>query len=373
MDQENQCVIDLFCGPGGLSLGAARVGFKVIAGVDLDSTASETHKRNFPRTAHMIQDISELNGKRLLKAVGVRKGSVCGVIGGPPCQGFSTIGKRTAGDPRNSLFVEFFRVVSEIRPKFFLAENVPGIMYRQNKALRDKAFLYVEKHYEFLPHMIMVASQYGAPTNRTRVFFVGYRRNHMNPLSLADFTPPGNVEVVRVREALTGLTKKINPNWQTEAQGWRFARVHGKGFFSSRLQGHIPRGVGDPDAIRKLKKENRASGFLGTVHTPKVEKRYGELGPGDRDSISKSQRLDLAGFCPTLRAGTGSDRGSFQAVRPIHPTEARVITPREAARLQGFPDWYQFSATKWHSFRQIGSSVSPIVAERLLSVIRKAL
>jgi len=81
----------------------------------------------------------------------------------------------------------------------------------------------------------------------------------------------------------------------------------------------------------------------------------------------------LNGFCPTLRAGTGPEKGSYQAVRPLHPTENRVITPREAARLQGFPDWFQFSPTKWHSFRQIGNSVSPILSERIFAVIRKAL
>jgi len=88
------------------------------------------------------------------------------------------------------------------------------------------------------------------------------------------------------------------------------------------------------------------------------------------DKVSKFPRLSWDGLCPTLRAGTDSSRGSYQAVRPIHPDKNRVITPREAARLQGFPDWFQFSPTKWHSFRQIGNSVSPFVAEAVLDVIR---
>jgi DNA (cytosine-5)-methyltransferase 1 len=102
-----------------------------------------------------------------------------------------------------------------------------------------------------------------------------------------------------------------------------------------------------------------------------VAKRYANVKQGASDKISKSKKLDPTGFCPTLRAGTGKDKGSYQAVRPIHPTKNRVITPREAARLQGFPDWFVFHKTKWHSFRQIGNSVSPIVAERLLNVIRE--
>ncbi|MCL0160516.1 DNA cytosine methyltransferase, partial [Klebsiella pneumoniae] len=84
------------------------------------------------------------------------------------------------------------------------------------------------------------------------------------------------------------------------------------------------------------------------------------------DKISRSQRLDPNGFCPTLRAGTGSDKGSYQAVRPIHPTQARVIAPREAARFHGFPVWFRFHPTKWHRFRQIGNSVSPLVSEAML-------
>ena len=95
--------------------------------------------------------------------------------------------------------------------------------------------------------------------------------------------------------------------------------------------------------------------------------------PGKTDKISKFPRLSWNGLCPTIRAGTDHRRGSYQAARPIHPEKNRVITPREAARLQGFPDWFQFSPTKWHSFRQIGNSISPLLAEAILSVIRQHL
>ena len=89
-------------------------------------------------------------------------------------------------------------------------------------------------------------------------------------------------------------------------------------------------------------------------------------------SFPKS-RLDPEGYCRTLLAGTGPERGSYQGLRPIHPHSPRVIAPREAARLQGFPDWFQFHATKWHAFRQLGNSVSPIVAEYLLAKIYRAM
>ena len=93
------------------------------------------------------------------------------------------------------------------------------------------------------------------------------------------------------------------------------------------------------------------------------------IGQGHMDPIGRHPRLAWNGLCPTLRAGTGSDRGSYQSVRPIHPEENRVITVREAARLQGFPDNHLFHPTVWHSFRMIGNSVSPIMAEAIFSAI----
>jgi DNA (cytosine-5)-methyltransferase 1 len=142
-----------------------------------------------------------------------------------------------------------------------------------------------------------------------------------------------------------------------------------KSRFRDRIADSVPRDIGDPDALRKYRDEAIVSGCLGTRHTPEVAARYRRLRPGAKDETSKSVRLHPQGLCPTLRAGTDANRGSYQAVRPIHPTADRVITPREAARLQGFPDWFQFAPSKWHSFRQIGNSVSPLVAEALLSVL----
>lgn len=364
-------VIDLFSGAGGLSLGAARAGFSIGGAVELDDHAFATHERNFPNNKHLKEDVSKFTGQSLKDKFGLND-DLAGIIGGPPCQGFSSIGKKQVGDIRNQLFGHFFRLVSEAQPKFFLAENVPGILHEKNSDLRESALDLVRKNYVVLDPITIVAKDYGAPTLRKRVFFVGYLKDEVSALSASDFAPPKDAEDITVEVALKGLPVKVDESWQTEEQGWRIARVHYKGQFASRLHNHIPKGVGNQLALQKIKEE-RASGSLGTVHAKEIAKRYNDLEPGQQDPISRSYRLDNKGYCPTLRAGTGSDRGSYQAVRPIHPTEGRVITPREAARLQGFPDWFRFAPSKWHSFRQIGNSVSPIVAERILAVIYKSL
>ena len=366
-------VVDLYSGAGGLSLGAARAGFSVCCAVEIDPHAAATHRRNFPKTLHLEEDVAQLTGKKLKDMLGIKSRELAGIVGGPPCQGFSCIGKNEISDPRNRLFVDFFRIVAEMRPRFFLAENVPGLLNNANAPILEEAFSYVQGHYKLLPPMVICAKDYGAPTTRTRVFFFGYQQDEMEDLAPEDFAPPADVESVTVREALAGLPVKIRAEWQTEEKGWRVVSKYATGVFASRLHGKIPRGVGDSQALARLKKEGRVSGCLGTVHSTEIARRYAGIVPGKRDPITKSHRLVLNGFCPTIRAGTGHDRGRFQAVRPLHPTEARVITPREAARLQGFPDWFRFSPTKWHSFREIGSSVSPILAEHILAVIRKTL
>ena len=364
-------IIDLFCGVGGLSLGAARAGLTVRGAVDVDHKALDSHCRNFPDTIHIREDITGLTGQSVKRRLGLEK--IDGIIGSPPCQGFSTIGKGNQHDARNRLFVDFFRIVSESAPRFFLAENVPGIMHKKYQEIRDRAFSFVEQKYVILPPIELAANDYGAATTRKRVFFVGYRKKSMKPLAAEHFKADPEIKTVHVRDAFRGMPPEIDPYCQTEEQSWQVISTRDDTEYAQSLYKRVPRGVGDRAALKRLRTYDEVSGFLGTAHSARVAARYGSIKPGKHDPVSKSYRLDLDGFCPTLRAGTGPDQGSFQAVRPLHPTEARVITPREAARLQGFPDWFQFSPTKWHSFRQIGNSVSPILAERVFAVISKAL
>ncbi len=362
-------LIDLYAGAGGLSLGAARAGFKVAAAVETDPLALDTHKKNFPNVKHLDRDVSGLKGETLLEIAAIKKGGLDGLIGGPPCQGFSGIGKRRTDDKRNELFMHFFRLVKETRPKFFFVENVPGILDVRYKKLREEAIKLVGKSYTLLDPIKAPANEYGVPTTRTRVFFIGYQPRYFSNIDVCSFSPKKEVEVVCVRDALLGLPLEISPNWQSEESGWQSVGNLEKGWYAERIIGHIPPSVGHHVSVERYIKRNEVSGCLGTRHSIHVAMRYAALRPGERDGVSKAAKLKADGFCPTLRAGTGYDKGRYQAVRPIHYSEPRVITPREAARLQGFPDWFIFHTTKWHSFRQIGNSVSPLVAEHMLKII----
>lgn len=358
-------ILDLFSGVGGISLGATRAGFNVVGAVDFNQRVMEAHKRNFPCSKHLTADLSQYTGARLLNELCAKKPD--GIVGGPPCQGFSSMGHRNVSDNRNSLFGHYFRLISEIRPKFFLAENVSGILDPNYKPIVDHAMEHVEKDYHVVRGIEVCASDFGAPTSRRRVLFVGFLKDKSNPVNEAAITESDSNDV-HVAEALTGLPD-IRAKWQTEEQGWRKVSDYPDTEFGRRLFDAVPSNVGCVESLRRLANAREVSGCLGTLHSPEVKKRYERLKPGGKDSVSKSVRLKPDGFCPTLRAGTGPELGSYQAVRPIHPTSPRVITPREAARLQGFPDWFRFDSTKWHSFRMIGNSVSPILAERLLTNI----
>ena len=361
-------VIDLFSGVGGLSLGAARAGCHVALAIENDRQTLAAHRRNFRVSQHMEADVSMLNTQDLRQTANVTRDEPIAVVGGPPCQGFSTMGHRCAKDPRNQLFVAFFKIVRDIQPVFFLAENVPGIMNAENEEVRNYSLSLVSGDYELLPPVRVIANEFGVPTIRSRYLFVGYKNDYFDNMSSDMFDV--RRKRIRVGEALFGLPTRIRSDWQSERQSWRcVVYPDSESAFWRAIRSRVPKGVGDPNAIRLLAENQVVSGFLGTAHSTAVKERFSRVKPGQVDKISKARRLEWDGYCPTLRAGTGAERGSYQAVRPLHPSAHRVITPREAARLQGFPDWFQFSPTKWHSFRQIGNSVCPILAEVVLRKI----
>lgn len=358
-------LLDLYCGAGGLSLGAHLAGFHTKLAIDNDSDLTASFSRNFPNTPQLALDLSTISAR----AISVLAGSVVGVVGGPPCQGFSDIGRRSAADPRNRLVISFMEIVKAVRPQFFLMENVPGLGSARYEALLDEALSRISRRYTVLPPLVLNAAHYGAATDRSRLVVFGYDPNYVAATSAYEVIAAARVGAsTTVRDAISDLpTPTVGGSralpYEQIAPLSKYARALRKG---------PPPGLGSA-AARKLCRAGLVNGLESTVHSNEVATRFSELAQGERDSISRYPRLHWDRPAPVLRAGTGKDKGSFQAPRPVHPVEPRVISVREAARLQGFPDWFHFSSTKWHSHRMIGNSVSPIFARSVLSLVRSKL
>ena len=370
-------VVDLFSGVGGFSLGAARAGFRVALAVDNDSVMVGTYSANFPDTQILPTDISTLTHKKILQAAGIDGRERFGIIAGPPCQGISCMGKMDPDDPRNRLFLRPFQLLRGATPSFFVVETVPGILSDRFSKLREQALDMIPKQYTRISGVLVRACDCGVPTYRRRVFFAGYIPAHFThpPAEDLGVEPCAAEHLMTAGQALYGLPHNVELANATDDGGFRKIKRHPPdqwdGFYS-RIYADIPSGIGDHFAI-KMCGEGFVSGIVATKHSERVVGRYKALIPGKRDAISRAARLRHDRPAPTIRAGTGSDMGRFQAVRPVHYRCPRVITPREAARIQGFPDWFVFHKTKWHSFRQIGNSVSPFVAEQILRQFRQGI
>ncbi|WP_342066800.1 DNA cytosine methyltransferase [Achromobacter kerstersii] len=362
-------MIDLFSGCGGFSLGAELAGFRSLAAVDIDGTLQSGFRKNFPRTKTIEGDASQILKSDWQQLIGNVRPD--GIIGGPPCQGFSRIGKRAKEDPRNSLVHHFYRHVDELNPKFFVMENVEGLLDDGNREVLMSAIERIASRYRILGPVVVNASHFGAATNRKRVIVIGVDPADCDETSLEHLLPAG-VPSVTVRDAISDLPPPIAQVVDVENFGWAYySDPADLSIYATALRAPPPDGLGWTEAIKQLR-NGYVSGLFETKHNATVAARYANTPGGKADPISKSYRLQWNGLCPTLRAGTGTEKGSFQAVRPLHPSEGRVITVREAARLQAFPDWFVFHPTKWHSFRMIGNSVSPSVSYGLLSrIIRK--
>lgn len=362
-------IVDLYCGCGGFSLGAELAGFRSIAAVDIDPTLQSAYRRNFPGSKAIEGSVAEIDASAWRHFIGRNRPD--GVIGGPPCQGFSWIGKRRIDDPRNSLIHQFYRHVNLLRPKFFIMENVEGLLDGQNAEVLASAIQTVSNSYRILGPLVVNAAHFGAPTNRRRIVVIGYDPEDVDDATADALLPKKPKHLITVRDAIGDLPPPI-PEDKTKANfGWaKYPKKAPSSLskYAQALRGAPRKGLGWKEAIERHA-EGYVSGVVETRHSPEIAQRYAAIDRGKTDRITKSYRLDWEGQCPTIRAGTGQEKGAFQAVRPLHPGTGRVITVREAARLQSFPDWFVFHPTKWHSFRMIGNSVSPAVAQGLLSRI----
>ena len=328
--------IDAFCGPGGLSLGLRRAGFSVRFAMDLDKFSVETYRNNLGDHVKLT-DACEVTGTHLRKACGLPAGEDLDLFaGGPPCQGFSKQ-KRGAhlGDKRNALVRQYLRLVRELNPKAFLLENVAMFAQVRGKKLLAE-FETTLNHYDLTGHFYL-AADYGLAQKRERFILVGIRQEIEGEFRIPEPTTP---QWPTVRDVIGDLPEPPAdytdhpkyPNHQaarvTQANIERFS--------------HVPQGGGWQDIPKKLRLKCHQTVDTSKGGWPDV---YG--------------RLCWHGQCPTITGGFDS----FTRGRYGHPQQDRPLTPREAARLQGFPDDFIFTGTRHDIRHQIGNAVPPPLAE----------
>lgn len=366
-----------------MSLGFEQAGFDVVAAVEYDPVHAATHVFNFPQCEVLCRDASNLSAADILAAAerGFSRlhpgmawpGQLDALIGGPPCQGFSTGGKREQDDERNDLLLEFVRLVEELSPRTFCLENVAGLLEAKFDEVREEAFVRLRAAgYSLSGTDKPVNSRnFGVPQSRRRVIVLG---------ALGDDAPVRPLAVdfeVSVLEALDGLPSPTGYEGLLDADEVELTnedterRAATGSVYARRLAGIDPL-PGDKSRPR-LWNPALVTGSRRTTHTPATIERFASTGRGAVEPKSRLYRLPLDGPSRTLRAGTGSERGSHTSPRPIHPLEDRVVTVREAARLHGYPDWFRFHTTNWHGHRQVGNSVPPPLARAAANALLSSL
>lgn len=353
-----------------MSLGFEQAGVDVVAAVDSEPIHVETHSANFPDCRAFRADLSLLSGDELRKEAGLEDEGIDILFGGPPCQGFSTGGRRRLDDPRNSLLLEFARLVSELQPSYFVIENVDGLLMGDANEILESLLTRVEyAGYSVVrPVKVFDAKDFGVPQTRRRVFILGYKEGCSAPVhpelssNVSSSTKPRSPTVW---DAIGDL-----PNIEDFEELLHADLYYGALGVPSRYAS-VLRGeeIDSEDHSRFRHRVEGLTGLRRTIHTEKTRKRFAATVPGTREPVSRYYRLTEQGVSTTLRAGTDRTGGSHTAPRPIHPIFPRCITVREAARLHSLPDWFNLHSTKWHGFRQIGNSVPPLLARAVAKSI----
>ena len=367
-------VIDLFAGAGGLSTGFEMAGFDIPLAVEKDEWASETYSFNHPNTKVLTEDITQvLDLNSLLPDPSIQ---IDGIIGSPPCQGFSLSGNRDRNDPRNSLFIEFVRFVKHFKPKFFVMENVTGILSMKNKSGELVKNVILEEYHNVgynVEIFILNAAEFGVPQSRMRVFFIGLRNDI--EFDKDKLEPKGFLfgdKQITIEQAIMDLPQvkagegtditeyRCEP--QNDYQKW--AREN-----SEKVHNHI--------AMRhtaRLVERFSHIGFGQSVADVAEEFQQRQRGAADKVSGKVYSQNNMRPYpnrpSPTIPA-------SFQS-NFVHPFIDRNYTAREGARLQSFPDWYIFKGKRttmsWEKnlsqYQQIGNAVPPLLAKNIAETLQ---
>lgn len=357
-------VIDLFCGCGGFSKGFQEAGFNVRFGIDLWEDATVTFKHNFPKSVVMNQDITKICGKDILSATGMKDDEVDVIIGGPPCQGFSVSGKRMIDDERNILYKSFVELVSELHPKAFVMENVPGLIRLFDGKVAEQVKEDFTNAGYYVKMQILSADNYGVPQQRKRVFFVGVNKEHFHNEDLYNYPLP------------------------THGKGTKNALLTTKDAISDLdfvpddivLGEDIPYVLPAQNQYQELMRKDSPSvlNHSITLHTDKTKRIIAMVPDGGNykdlpEELWSTRKVHIAwtrmdSKKPSFTIDTGHNHH-------FHYRANRVPTVRESARLQSFPDSFEFIGIKTSQLRQVGNAVPPLlakaVAESIITVLNQ--
>lgn len=369
-------LVDLFCGAGGLSLGFVQQGFYPLLANDIEPCCIDTYAHNhpeMPRDKIVLGDISKVEDK-LEQLIGGENVDV--VVGGPPCQGFSMANRqRIINDPRNKLYKFFVDAVNRIRPKYFVMENVKGMQGVSQQVKEDfKAIGYT------VECIVFNAKDFGIPQNRERLVFIGNRLGHDNKKVIKKIIKLANESSPRVlKDALIGLR-------ELKASRTKNATEVDSELSGSKIAPNIQKVTNE--YIHQIN-EGRCVPIVcnhkARYNNDRDIEIFGRLNQGDksddpkiadimpytrRNDIFKDKyfKLEEDKVCKTITAHMKFDCNMY-----IHPTQARGLTPREAARVQSYPDDYYFRGAYTKTYMQIGNSVPPLMGRVIANVIKTSL
>ncbi len=341
--------IDIFSGAGGLSLGAEWAGITVRYAIELDENSAKTYSRNHPNTQVIRQDISTVNTSKFLNE------NVFVLFGGPPCQGFSVSNRKTRNieNENNGLFKEFLRFVQEINPKWFLFENVEGLVnFDKGSTLRYLLNQFKKNGYK-TSEAVLYASDYGVPQHRNRFFIVGNRVG-------IDFTfPAPRSKHVTVGEAISDLPELEN------------------GTCIQSLPYREDIEVSEYASIMR-KNSQKSTQNIVSKNADYIIERYKHIKQGQNwkaipeelMSNYKNKNNCHSGIYRRLNEHQPSVViSNYRKNMLIHPSQNRGLSVREAARIQSFPDDFIFEGTIHYIQQQIGNAVPPLLAEAIFKKI----
>lgn len=372
----NWNMVDLFCGAGGLSLGFKQEGFKTVLANDIEKCCIDTYAHNHPETPRskiVLGDIKDVCEQ--LNAI-IGESVVDIVVGGPPCQGFSMANRqRLIDDPRNKLYRYYLKVVSILRPKFFVMENVKGMLSVAEQVVED----FQELGYK-VDYRVLNAKDYGVPQNRERLIYIGNITNQDNTEifdKIADYST--TVPETVLGDALYGLRplKASRIKNATEIDTFESgSKIEGNynvltnTYLSMINQDRIYPFVLNHKARYNNDRDIEIFGRLEQGDKSDDPKIADIMPYGRRNGIFKDKYYKLVSdrICKTITAHMKFDCNMY-----IHPTQARGLTPREAARVQSYPDDYLFRGAYTKTFMQIGNSVPPLLGRAIAHIVKEYL